>query len=89
MGRGRPPIGERAMTDAERQRRRRARLRPATKPVSPAVLAKAHTRITELERQAKASADEVATLKAELRKLRKRRGQPAASPRSTRGLPKS
>jgi hypothetical protein len=78
---GRPPIGERAMTEAERKRRLRAlakariaeqaaKLEPG-KPVSPdnAELAKEPAqRIAELEQggQAKARADEITALKKEL-----------------------
>jgi hypothetical protein len=54
-GRGRPPIGKQAMTDAERQRRRRARLRASQRGADrdPAVLAHelaaAKARIAALE----------------------------------------
>jgi uncharacterized protein YggU (UPF0235/DUF167 family) len=73
---GRPPIGERAMTEAERKRRLRAlakaRLAEQPEPVSRdhAVLVKelvqAKARIAKLEQGGQANADEITALKKEL-----------------------
>jgi hypothetical protein len=89
---GRPPIGERAMTDAERKRRLRAlakeRIAEPVRTDLASVLkartassrqtklpdaAQAMARIAELEQRAKAGADEVADLKAQLAREQGRR----------------
>src|SRR5437016_4819451 len=83
MGRGRRPIGERAMTPAEKQRRYRERKfgnRPKRPPVTKSTAAKAAAIDP-------ASAARIRELEAELARERARRGtldDPASLPKSYR-----
>jgi predicted RNase H-like nuclease (RuvC/YqgF family) len=93
---GRPPIGETAMTSAERVRRYRLKHAPVTKPVTKLngtnggalanELAQAEARISALEGQLARAAAEIAELNVQSTKERKRReaaeAKAAAMPRT-------
>jgi hypothetical protein len=67
MGRGRKPLGDRAMTDAERQRRRRQRLRQAQAELRQA---EADSVTAEVSRNEEASEKKIDRLRNENKQLR-------------------